>query len=655
MRRVTQMLEWILRGALMGGFVGLVSGYVEYVLIRLHNTYVGNLAAGYWDIMIPYALVGLIGGAGLALLVGVWRGGARTGQRTARLGAILVACVPFAYLIVRASYNLAAPFWRLSNLLSYAAAAVAALVTGWLCYHIIQWLLSTMTRRGGARFWRLAAPGLVAVGMVFVLLVPSRFIGQASGPVALPKAAAGGETQTQPDIIFILIDTLRADHLPMYGYSRQTAPRLTELAKSGMTFKYMYAPASATRPSVASIFSSLYPAVHQTNHERDYLPNSIVTLAEVLREGGYQSLAIAANPNISPVFGFAQGFDHYEMAHSDSAFKITTLGSVVEDTLGRRFVDNLFSKGTEFSGLADNLTNIALRRVAERERKPTFLYVHYIDPHWPYTPPKPYDRAFDVARGPSIRQAPSTQQANIDPLALVPERVAPDKVSHTLDQYDGEILFSDHHIARLLDGLEAMGLMKNAMVVVTSDHGEEFWEHGRRGHDKTLYNEVLHVPFLLSWPSRIPAGSTYDEMANLVDVMPTLLDFVGLKPVPGLQGFSMKPQLLQQAAANPQRKFFAQQQNNQRAIEMVRHHRYKFVRHLKGPQQGLEEFYDLERDPLERNNLAPQAQTQVAAWRTELDLFAKLAEQANLLVEHEQVEKLDADMIKALRSLGYLQ
>ncbi len=650
MRRVTKMLEWMLRGALMGGFVGIVSGYVEYVLIRMNNTYVGNLTAAYWDIMIPYALIGLIGGGLIALLVGVVSGGSREpGRVTARIAAVLAACVPLAYLTVRATYNIVSPLWHVSNILGYLAALVAALVTGWLFYHAMRFLLSRMARGGANAFWRVAAPVVLAAAILLVLVVPSRFVGHLpAASVALQTGAQGDEAQTQPNIIFILIDTLRAYHLPMYGYSRPTAPRLTALAENGMTFKRMYAPASATRPSVASLFSSLYPAVHKTNYERDYLPDSIVTLAEVLRDGGYQSIGIAANPNVSPVFGFAQGFDHYEMASSDSAFKITTLGSVAEDTLGRK-IDALFAKGDEFSGLADNMTDITLRRIVQREQKPTFLYVHYIDPHWPYTPPKPYDKAFDAERTPSIRQP------NVDPLSLVSDRVPQDKVSHTLDQYDGEILFADHHIARLLDGLEQAGMLKNAMIIVTSDHGEEFWEHGQRGHDKSLYEEVLHIPFLLSWPGRIPAGSTFDEMTNLVDVMPTILDMVGLKAVPGLQGFSMKAQLLQQAPANPQRKFFAQQKNDQRAIEMVRHHRYKFIRHLRGPQQGVEEFYDLERDPLERTNLASLAQTHVAAWRTELDLFAKLAEQANLLVVHQQVDKLDEGMVKALRALGYLQ
>ena len=648
MRRMTKMLEWVVRGALMGGLISSASGYIEYVLIRMSNTYVGNLTMGYWDIMIPYALVGLIGGAALALPFGFMRDRPLTGRTTARLGALLGACAPLGYLTVRATYNLTPPLWKLSNILAYAAAVLAALVTGWLLYHAMRFILARLLRRGRTRFWRVAAPALAALGIVVVIVAPSRFIGQPSAPVAA-QPLQRGETQARPNIIFILIDTLRADHLPMYGYSRQTAPRLAELAKNGMTFKRMYAPSSATRPSVASLFSSLYPVAHKTNHERDYLPDSIVTLAEALSSGGYQSLAIAANPNVSPVFGFAQGFDHYEMARADSAFKITALGSVAEDALGRRFVDQFFYRGTGIAGTADVMTDLALRRMAERERKPTFLYVHYIEPHWPYAPPRPYDRAFDAARHPPIRVG------DVDPLSLASDGIAPDRVSRTLDQYDGEILFNDHHIARLLDGLASMGVLDNAVIIVTSDHGEEFWEHGHGGHDKTLYEEVLHVPFLLSWPGRIPAGSTYDGMVNLVDVMPTLVDFAGLKAAPGLQGFSMAPQVLQQVPANPNRKFFAQQTNNQRAIEMVRHQRYKFIRHLRGPHAGLEEFYDLERDPLERTNLAPMAQTQIAAWRKELDLFAKLAQRADLLVAHQQVDKLDEDMVKALRSLGYLQ
>jgi len=228
-------------------------------------------------------------------------------------------------------------------------------------------------------------------------------------------------------------------------------------------------------------------------------------------------------------------------------------------------------------------------------------------------------------------------------------------VGRTLDRYDGEILYADEHIGRLLKGLAVQGILENALIIVTADHGEEFREHGLEGHDKSLYEEVLRVPFLLSWPGYVPTGEIYADMVGLVDVMPTILDFLGLGAPSGLQGFSFAAHLRKQTDQKPARKFFAQQINDQRAIEMVRDQHYKFIRHVRGDHPGREELYDMQEDPLERTNVALQELPQVTMWRQELNAFNKLARQANRLIPDEQVEQLDNDTKRALRSLGYIK
>ena len=278
-----------------------------------------------------------------------------------------------------------------------------------------------------------------------------------------------------------------------------------------------------------------------------------------------------------------------------------------------------------------------------------FLYVHYIDPHWPYTPPSPFDQAFDHRSDPPIRGG------GIKPTQLVSSKEDQEWVGRTIDQYDGEILFTDQHVGRLLKGLEELDILDNALVIVTADHGEEFREHGKTGHSKTLYEEVLHVPFLLYWPGRVTPGSTYDEMVGLVDVMPTILTFLGLEPPAESQGFSFAPRLAEQTESNPAKKLFAQLIGDRLSLEMVRNHRYKFIRHVRGHQEGLEEFYDLKQDPLERNSLVLQGSPEMTAWRLELDAFNKFATRAASQTPEEQVQKLDSDTERALRALGYIK
>jgi arylsulfatase A-like enzyme len=643
--------EQMIHGALLGSFFGTAAAGIEYALLYAHNSYVGNLAKAYWEILLPYTSAGLAAGICIAVLVRLLLGPPRSlSQHFARVGSALIALIVLSHLLVWATYRFLLPLWKPSNILAYLASLAVSVMLGVILYRIVKLLLEQLEGRTTTNRLRIGASVFLVVGMVVLFYGLPRITGR-SGLVygKATRIPFEGLSAKRPNIIFILVDTLRADHLPMYGYSRQTAPNLTALSTTGVTAVRMYAPAAATRPSVASIFSSLYPAVHKTNHERDFLPDSVVTLAESLRDAGYQTFGVSANANVSSVFGFAQGFDAYYLSRPESAFRLTRMGSVLEDVLSKETMAFLTREETEIKAEAGAITDFTLRWVGSNFSGPSFLYVHFLDPHWPYNPPPPFDKSFDHRRDPPLRAR------RVEPLQLIATDQNRAEIGHTIDRYDGEILYNDQEIGRLLAGLKQLGILDNALVIVTSDHGEEFWEHNQGGHDKTLYEEVVHVPFIMSWPGQIAPGSAYLEMVNLVDVMPTVLDFLGIKPSAGIQGFSFAKQITRDAPPNPQRKFFAQQINSQRSIEMVRHQRNKFIRHLHGPRAGQEEFYDLQRDPLERTNLIGIAGSQATAWRKELEAFNKLVRQPDLWFEKQQIKELDEEMIRALRALGYLQ
>ena len=651
MQRPCGFLEQIIHGALLGGVFSATAAGIEYVLLHSQNSYIGNLTKAYSEIMLPYTLAGLLAGICVALLVRLVLGRpASFSQHVARLSSALIALIVLAYLVIWATYGFLLPLWKLSNILAYSASLVASVTLGVILYRTVRPILARIECRTTTNRLRVGASLSLLVSMVLIFYtLPWIAVRSSSVYGKGIRTVREAKSAKRPNIIFILVDTLRADHLPMYGYGRQTAPNLTALSTTGVTVAHMYAPASATRPSIASIFSSLYPAVHKTNHERDFLPDSVVTFAEILQSEGYQTFGVSGNPNVSPVFGFGQGFTAYHMSKPESVFRLTQMGSILEDVLNKETMRFLTREKAEIKTVAAAITDFTLHWVKSNFKGPAFFYVHYIDPHWPYNPPTPFDKAFDYRRDPPLRAG------LVDPLHLISKDRDRAQVAHTIDQYDGEILYNDQEIGRLLSGLKKLGILDNAIVIVTADHGEEFWEHNQSGHDKTLYEEVVQVPFIMSWPGQITTGSSYQEMVNLVDVMPTVLDLLAIKPPAGIQGFSFAKQITENLPANPERKFFAQQINSQRSIEMVRHRRYKFIRHLQGPRAGLEEFYDLQRDPLERTNLAAIAGSQVTAWRKDLDAFNKLVRQPDLWVEKQQVKELDEEMIRGLRALGYLQ
>ncbi|MCK6527730.1 sulfatase [Myxococcota bacterium] len=316
-----------------------------------------------------------------------------------------------------------------------------------------------------------------------------------------PARLAAGET----NVVLIVVDTLRADHLGAWGYPHPTSPVLDRLAAEGVRFSRWFSNSPWTRPGMATLLTGLYPRTTGIFEEKfDALSPDLTTLAERLKARGYTTLGVTANPNVNAWFGFDQGFD----AYGDCG--------VVWKWMPKDRGERAFRRGKTDMETADSLTDRALQ-VVDRHRAalkagPFFLQALYIDPHWPYVPP-------DADR----------------------EAVA----GSDLADYDGEVRFADREVGRLLEGLRERGVMEDTLVVVTSDHGEGLKDHPSVPHSSThgsiLYDSALHVPMILHHPA-LPRGKVVDDLVSSIDFVPTLLGLLGISVAEGeLPGRSLAP------------------------------------------------------------------------------------------------------------------
>lgn len=320
----------------------------------------------------------------------------------------------------------------------------------------------------------------------------------------------------RPDVIVYMIDTLRADHLGIYGYPRPTSPEIDRFAADATLFLDAQAQTSWTRTAVVSLFTGLLPQVHGVNRRDDALSAEVDTLAELLSTAGYETLGFYTNGNVDAAFGLDQGFDHYQyLRESRERWSFHQLSDTVNEW-AFEWLDALAPRG---------------------EREPFLLYLHATDPHAPYTPPDDLYRQF--AAGVERERGYVDEVHDIS----AGRREAPPGTAEAWrDLYDGEIAFVDRHFGRLLDRLRALDLYESTLVVLLSDHGEEFGEHGGWEHGKTLYGEQLRVPLLIKLPEGQGAGRRVSSRANQIDVLPTVLDYLRIAP-PVLDGRSLLPEI----------------------------------------------------------------------------------------------------------------
>jgi arylsulfatase A-like enzyme len=332
--------------------------------------------------------------------------------------------------------------------------------------------------------------------------------------------SCGQTSERKLNLMIIAIDTLRPDHLGCYGYERNTSPNIDGLAAEGVLFEDAVSQSPWTLPSFATILTSLYPTQHGAGflepgagaygkRMRTVFP----PLAMLLLKQGYTTGAIINAPALAAEFGVDRGFEFYD----------TT------PRWDRR--------------IADGTTADALKWIDLNKDVPFFAFVHYFDPHLDYTPPAPYDTLFDPGYEGRLGKGfeRETYIRLERELAREDDPAAAADWNHIRALYDGEIAFTDAAVGDLLKGLDERGLRDNTLIVFLSDHGEEFFEHKGFEHGHTLFDELIKVPLILSLPGRLPENVTVGEQVRLLDVMPTILDIMGISAATHLEGVSLEP------------------------------------------------------------------------------------------------------------------
>ncbi len=309
----------------------------------------------------------------------------------------------------------------------------------------------------------------------------------------LTLSCNGGNVPEKPNVILIIVDTLRADHLSCYDYERNTSPAIDSIAKGGIQFLNAYTTAPWTQPAVASIITGLLPYYHNVCDLFDILSPDNITLAELLRDEGYKTGAVISHKLLESKLGYAQGFDYYN-----------------EDNVG-----------DESTVSSDKVTGNAVKWIDNNKKNDFFLMLHYFDPHYAYE----HHEDFDYSTG---YEGELKAGDDIWDLRSRKDNMSNEDLSFLKNLYDEEISFTDKNIGILIQYLKDENLFDKSIIVITADHGEEFNEHGWLGHTVHLYEELVHVPLLIHIPGNEYTPKKIKGNVSVADIVPTILELLDI-------------------------------------------------------------------------------------------------------------------------------
>lgn len=442
-----------------------------------------------------------------------------------------------------------------------------------------------------------------------------------------PQLAAAREVR---NVIVLTIDTLRASKLrPYNSRSRVQAPAFEEFAGNGALFETAQTAENWTKPAVASILTSLFPATHGAKNDASRLPDTVTTLGEVFQANDFETGSFLANGYVSRAFGFDQGWDHYTNYIREN-------------------------RSTE----AENVFNEAAEWIEEHKDGRFFTYIQTIDPHVPYDPPDDFLRMYDA------RTDYDGQVQNRRTHLLLeeakrqrdgqPELFNESDVRRLTALHDGEISYHDRQFAAFLAKLDEMGLADNTIIVVTSDHGEEFNEHGSWGHGHSIFQELLHVPLAFRWPGVTTEGRRIPQVVSTMDVAPTVLEAAGIEIPAAFEGRSLAEFIRGGVRPGPAVAFSDFQENRR----VITGGGWKLV--LRSSLTYV--LFDLNNDPNERTELDGRRNPIAMRYLRILSgqqLGARnrtrwLEGSADAVEEHIQQETMTEELCRQLVSLGYM-
>jgi len=445
-----------------------------------------------------------------------------------------------------------------------------------------------------------------------------------------------------PNIFYIVIDALRADHLSCYGYEKNTSPNIDKIAKEGVIFYNCIAQSSWTIPSTASYFTSLYPTMTGVLGSGDVLDDSFVTLPEVLQKKGWFTAAFSVNPNVSKYTNYNQGFEYfYDRFVTDNTLNFLLRNSLIGKKLVKYGnINAKFSNDVSDTKKRAKHVNKKVFEWLEKMGKKSglFLYIHYLDPHTPYSPPDHF-----ISKNYSNKH----QDKNV-PL------------------YDGEIRYIDYHLALLVEKLKELNMLDNSIFLITSDHGEEFrHEHGFAGHGDGFYEATVRVPLIIMKNKYMQITKTIHTQVRLLDIYPTLLDLLGIKITHKIEGISLRGMLSADNYGIGSQVAFMEKTNRDHKGVDVDGEKVKFINGLRignkwkllkykviNTKQIKTKLFDLEIDSKETKSVTDKSKEVVFSLKQRLN---KINNYVNSKTFKAKTKEIEPHIEKELKALGYLQ
>ena len=517
--------------------------------------------------------------------------------------------------------------------------------------------------------------------------------------------------QKFPNIILIVMDTVRADHLSSYGYYRNTSPNIDKIAEQGVLFENAFSTATWSPPSHASIFTGKYPSYHKTLGSNVYLEGDNTTLAKILEANGYSTIGVTNCSLVGLGTGFERGFQTFVEPRTYTRFlpkelhrKASTVSMLLELLVHdpKEFVKTMVFGPDQYNTRTNEIIKGFIKS-KQASKKPFFLFVNYFNCHAPYDPPRPFKERFcndfseprlfimefvlerilgktlerigngnlDIMKLKYITGASSEARFSYMAKEL---QISEKEWEIAQSWYDGEIAYLDHCIGELVDFVHNEGLFDNTVLVITADHGENFGQHGLAGHHFRLYDSVLHVPLIMSCPSLIPKRKRLPEIVATIDILPTVMSLCNLSVKDEIQGKNLDPfeerkihdfvcaecgESVTEWALSFGLRGSRVRSGRQdsisskvRSIDMgskcIRNGEFKYILSA----DGREELYDMLDDPTEENNIINERPDETRYLRRQLEKTLDITYFGPKEISYDEKER--TEIIDRLKALGYI-